>query len=53
MKLVKQKLLSTPNPKRSNQIENFEHNFDKVKRARKILMDGPSAANLRKKLDTV
>ena len=32
-KTVKHKLLSTPNPKRSNHTENFETNLDKVKRA--------------------
>ena len=49
----KQKLLSTPNPKRNNQTKNFEYSLDKVKKACKILMKGPSAVLLRKKLDTV
>ena len=52
-KTVKRKLLSTPNPKRTSQAEGFENNLEKVKKARKILVDGPSAVALRKSLDTV
>ena len=52
-KTVKRKLLSTPNQKRTDQTENFENNLEKVKKTRKILLEGPSAAALRQSLDTV
>ena len=50
---VKRKLLSTPNARRTDAKETFESNLDKVKRARHLLIDGPSAASLRESLNTV
>ena len=50
---VKRKLLSTPNARRTNAAQSFESNLEKVKRARHLLVNGPSAAALRESLNTV
>ena len=50
---VKRKLLSTPNARRTDAKQSFETSLDKVKRARHLLINGPSAASLRESLNTV
>ena len=50
---VKRKLLSTPNTRRTDAMQTFETNLDKVKCAWHLLINGPSAASLRESLNTV